>query len=75
MDDPTRGDVLLQTLGEREAAERALRLTLRAFEQRYGPADPRLAAPLSALGVLCQLRGDLDAAEQCYRRVIGLSMP
>jgi hypothetical protein len=68
-------DVLLQTLTERLETEHALLRTVRMYEQRYGSDDPRLATPLSALGALCQLRGDLEAAEQCYRRAIDVSMP
>ncbi len=64
--------VLLEALGRPADAEGPLRLSVRIYERVYGPDHPRLAVPLSALGAVCRLRGDFDAAERLYRRALSL---
>lgn len=55
-----------------EAVEDFLRRSVHACEEVYGPDDPRLAAPLSALGSLCQERGRLAEAERIHLRVLAI---
>lgn len=63
---------LLATLGKTGDAERALCTAVRVYEPANGPRHPCLAEPLSALGAVRRLRGDLDEAERLYRRAVSL---
>jgi len=63
---------LLQALGNPADRDGALRLAVRVYERTCGPEHPRLAEPLSALGAVCQLRGDLAEAERLYRRALAI---
>jgi len=55
-------------LGEYADAEAMLRSSIRLMTEHYGEGNPELPAPLVALGVLRQERGDLAEAEALYRR-------
>jgi predicted RNA-binding Zn ribbon-like protein len=65
--------VLLQELGRPADAHAVLRLAIAGYEQIGGPADPRLVEPLSALGAVCRLRGELAQAERCCQRAVVIS--
>jgi len=53
--------------GDYTSAERLLREALEEQERHLGPGHPDLAKTLNNLGVVCDLAGRVDEAEQCYR--------
>ena len=54
------------------SVEETLRQSVCACEDAYGPDDPRLAAPLTALGRFYQEHGRFTEAELTYRRVLAV---
>ncbi|MGW1117796.1 tetratricopeptide repeat protein [Streptomyces tanashiensis] len=65
--------ILLEALGRPSEAEEVLLFAVHLYERAYGPDDPRLTPPLSALGAVRQRRGDLAGAERLYARVVGIA--
>ncbi|MDH4196835.1 MAG: tetratricopeptide repeat protein, partial [Candidatus Aminicenantes bacterium] len=55
-------------LGYYDQAEPLLRSSLKMCETLFGPDSPKVSAPLSALAILRQERGDLAEAETLIRR-------
>lgn len=56
------------TAGDHVAAERSLREAARLQEASVGPLHPDLANTLNNLGVVCEITGKAEDAEQFYRR-------
>lgn len=69
---PQPSGPLLATLRKTGDAERALRTAVRVYQLANGPRHPCLAEPLSALGAVRRLRGDLDEAERLHLRAVSL---
>lgn len=55
-----------------EAALPHFRETLRLAEERFGPADPKVAVELNNLAEVYRLMGDYEAAEPLYVRALEL---
>jgi tetratricopeptide (TPR) repeat protein len=66
---------VLGVLGEHTEAEALLRQAIGIYETSCGTDDPRLAAPLNALGAACAARGRLAEAEQLYHRALHIINP
>jgi tetratricopeptide (TPR) repeat protein len=61
---------ILGWLGEHTEAENLLRQAIGIYESSCGTHDPRLAAPLTALGATCAARGHLAEAEALHHRAL-----
>jgi hypothetical protein len=61
---------VLGSLGEHAEAENLLRQAIGIYESGCGTHDPRLAAPLNALGATCAARGRLAEAEALHHRAL-----
>ena len=69
------GAALLEMGGARELreAEPALERALALLRELFGPASPRLLAPLYHQGRLHDARGELEAAVACYRDAFAIA--
>jgi len=66
---------VLGSLGEHTEAENLLRQAIGIYESNCGTHDPRLAAPLTALGATCAARGRLAEAEALHHRALHIINP
>ena len=53
-----------------DAAEKSYNRAIAIRTKANGPASPELAESLSELGECYRLKGDLPAAENCFKQVI-----
>ena len=61
--------MIMQQLGDPDGAAAAYRQALEIEEAAYGPEHPETIATVGNLAGLLQENGDLDTAEELYRKV------
>ncbi|MGF1474844.1 MAG: tetratricopeptide repeat protein, partial [Geminicoccaceae bacterium] len=65
--------VVLEALGDYQAARDAQKRALKIFEKAYGPDHPEVAITLGSLGIVLQQLGDYQAARDAQKRALKIN--